>query len=1002
MHKNKNNKISLKANEKIDNSLKMLLIIFLSVIIFYPPFFQGLFFEKQILPTGILIFSAFLAFWFYVFYKRDLELFKSSIEYVILGFPFLYLISVIYAVHTRSAILEWLKYIMYFAVFFMVTVLTDNLRTRIVFLWVIVASATGVSIIGLDSANGGILVRALNKLMKALGAQEDTFFGLFVDDRINSTLQYPNALAAYVMSVFFIVIGFLMIQEKWWQRALSGIFVFILLSTYFLTRSRGAFIVGCLSVFIYILATSKKDRLKTFIYVVLLSIPALLFTLFINSYLSADSFSFYVFIFFMIGLLASGFFAIIAEPVKNLVMKVNGKIYLIIFSVGIIVAILSIIYVMNQSAPIELSNYSMEEISHKELIKEFPLKSNKEYILSFDAQARMEKEQPFAFILQIYTKNENDILFSNRTLIHNEIFMGTGQVEHKQITFSLPDDSKLVSIVFINQYSGTGVILDNARIIDAESGRLVKKIILKNKYNIDSVFSRFQNSSQMASIISRMVFYKDGFRMVKDRWLLGGGGGAWTYLYRQYQSYNYQSSQAHNYPLQLMIETGVIGLLLLLFFVATVIFTYIRYYRKVKCYNQETHEVLKEEMQTKKNLTPAVITSAATLLMHSAIDFDFSETAVFLLFWELIAIYNRNIRDFLTIKETWIMREYDSIIRQKKKPKILKNRFITTVIVLITIISLYLTSSFSLAKNFAHQSFMALQTEDLEKSINYMEKAIVLDKFNEEYVIGYKPIANRSNLMYGLADLLFIKNNIMFRQEQSKQEITQKELQLYQQQISKLNENIKRVQKRADNNLFLTINLASYYFKLGNPEEGMAYLNKAISLFPYEPALWYSKVNVYYQYISQYLKTNDHEDVQNYINLSMSVIDDAIQTNKENMNPFLFNKETVNLYEKIDYIRKNLDRVSGNVDIIVHNSLFDLDINLDNFPDQWYVYNPELVSAFVDEGRLHIKASGRSCISARYPVSFEKGKTYKIFVKIDKPIDYLGFHVVGITKDVIP
>ena len=134
----------------------------------------------------------------------------------------------------------------------------------------------------------------------------------------------------------------------------------------------------------------------------------------------------------------------------------------------------------------------------------------------------------------------------------------------------------------------------------------------------------------------------------------------------------------------------------------------------------------------------------------------------------------------------------------------------------------------------------------------------------------------------------------------------------------------------------------------------------------------------------------------------MSVIDDAIQTNKENMNPFLFNKETVNLYEKIDYIRKNLDRVSGNVDIIVHNSLFDLDINLDNFPDQWYVYNPELVSAFVDEGRLHIKASGRSCISARYPVSFEKGKTYKIFVKIDKPIDYLGFHVVGITKDVIP
>ena len=62
-------------------------------------------------------------------------------------------------------------------------------------------------------------------------------------------------------------------------------------------------------------------------------------------------------------------------------------------------------------------------------------------------------------------------------------------------------------------------------------------------------------------------------------------------------------------------------------------------------------------------------------------------------------------------------------------------------------------------------------------------------------LLGINQLLIDSNLMYGLADLLFIKNNIMFRQEQSKQEITQKELQLYQQQISKLNENIKRVQK---------------------------------------------------------------------------------------------------------------------------------------------------------------------------------------------------------------
>ncbi len=1002
MHKYQNKKLGLKANENIINGLKIFLIVILSVIVFYPPYFQGLFFEKQILPAGILILLLFLIFWFYIFYKGNFDLFKSSIEYVTLGFSFLYLISAFFAVHTRSAIIEWIKYIMYFAVFYMITVLADKLRTRIVFLWVIIASAIGVSIIGLDSANGGILVRALNKLLITLGARGDTFFGLFVDDRINSTLQYPNALATYVMAVFFIVIGFLTIQKKWWQKALSGILAFILLSTFFLTRSRGALIVGCISVFIFILVNPKGNRLKAFTHVVLISIPSLLLVLFINSFLSADSFSFYAFISLIIGLLASGFFAVIAEPVKNLVQKVNGKVYLIIFSVGFILAVTCIIYVMNQSVPIELSNYTMEEISHKELTKEFSLKPNKEYIISFNAQVKMEKEQPFAYILQIFTKNKNDILFSNRTLLYNKLFMGTEQEEHKQITFFVPKDSQLVSIVFINQYSGTGVILDNAKIIDVESGKLVKKIILKNKYNLDNAFSRFLNKSQLASSISRMIFYRDGIKIFGDRWLLGGGGGAWSYLYRQYQSYNYQSSQAHNYPLQLVIETGIVGILLLLFFVTTVLISYIRYYKKAKCFIQDTQAILYDDVQINKFLTPAIITSTATLLMHSAIDFDFSETAIFLLFWELIAIYNRNIRDFLTAKETWIIGGYDVKMPQKKKPKKMKNQFLTTVIVLLTIISLCLTSSLLIAAHSAQKSFLALREEDLEKSINNMEQAIALDKFNEEYVIGYKPIANRPDLMYGLADILLIKNDTMLIKEQSKQEVTQKELLLFQQQISKLNENIMRVEKKADNNLYLTMNLASYCFKLGNTEEGMEYLNKAISLFPYEPSLWHSKVNVYFQYLCQYLNNNDYENVQKYINLSMGVIDEAIQTNKENMNPFLFNKETINLYEKIRYIQNNLNRENRNVNTIVHNSMFDLDINQDNFPDQWYVYNPEIMSAFVEDGCLHINTSGRSCISARYPVSLKEGKAYEILIKLDKPIDYLGFHVVGITKDVIP
>ena len=64
----------------------------------------------------------------------------------------------------------------------------------------------------------------------------------------------------------------------------------------------------------------------------------------------------------------------------------------------------------------------------------------------------------------------------------------------------------------------------------------------------------------------------DGFR---GRWW------AWNYLYRQYQSYNYASSQAHNYPLQLGIETGILGIIILLGLVIVLIVAYYKYCKKI-------------------------------------------------------------------------------------------------------------------------------------------------------------------------------------------------------------------------------------------------------------------------------------------------------------------------------------------------------------------------------------------------------------------------------------
>lgn len=985
------------ANSNKLKALRTFILTALSLVLFYPPYLQGLFFEKDLLPTEIYVFALFIIFLVYKGLRKERVSINTPIEYTSIGFIVVYLVSLLVAVHTRSAIAEVIKYCMYFAVFYMVSDLADSLNQKILILLTLIVSAVGVSIIGLDSAMGGKLVSFLNKLFGSFGVEGNLFFGLFVDNRINSTLQYPNALAAYVIAVFFVVITLLLLYKKWWQRAIYGSLAYILMITFLLTRSRGALVVAFLSVLFYVFVNPKGSRLISFIFIILISIPSFGVALLISPLLSVNEFSIIAFIMLFVGILLSGFLAVIAETIENLVKRINAKVCLIIFSGIVAIGMATFIYMMNQSVPVELSNYTSEEIVYREIAKDIALNDGKEYILSYDVQAKREQDQPYAYVLQIYAKNKSDILFNNSKIIHTESFMETDQVEQKQISFFMPQGTEIVSIVFINQYPGTGVILETAKIIDAESGRLVKKIMFKNKYNLDDFFFRFQNYSQQASLISRMVFYKDGFKIYKDRWLLGGGGGAWSYLYRQYQSYNYQSSQAHNYPLQLAIETGIIGVLLLIFFVLIVVFTYIRYQRKVNSFcDKEIHE--NQEIGIIKLINPAVITASATLLMHSLIDFDFSEAAIFLLFWEMLAIYNRNIRDILNDNELMYFR---SAKKLKKKQENIINRFAVIFIILVAILALYFTSSFTLAAHSARQAFSALQKNDLEGSIENMERAVELDKYNEEYVIGYKPIPNRPDLMFGLADLLILKNDELVSKEQTNQSISQKELVKYQNQISNLNSRLLNIEKTAENNLFLNINLAGYYLKTGKPEKGMSYLDKAISMFPFEPTLWNAKVNVYYQYIVRYYNDKDYENVQKYISLAMDVIGEATATNKTNLNPFLFPKETVSIYEKIRILQNGIEEDIQDINQVVHISLFDLDINQDNLPDQWYVYNPDKLSAFAEEGRLYISASGRGCISARYPLSFSNRKTYKAVVKMEKPIDFLGIHVVGVTADVI-
>lgn len=159
------------------------------------------------------------------------------------------------------------------------------------------------------------------------------------------------------------------------------------------------------------------------------------------------------------------------------------------------------------------------------------------------------------------------------------------------------------------------------------------------------LLDRFFNADT-GSTSGRTDFYRDGFRAIKDYWLLGGGGGAWNSIYRSYQSYAYSSTEAHNMLLQVWLETGLLGILGYLFVLIAAIKTYI------DC-RKSNYSILSVVI---------LLSTIIYALAHSMIDFNFSYFSIPLIVFTLLGALNgisniktESIKSFKLKMPVWIM-----------------------------------------------------------------------------------------------------------------------------------------------------------------------------------------------------------------------------------------------------------------------------------------------------------------------------------------------------------
>lgn len=918
------------------NLLRVVVFIALLLIVFYPPYLRGLFFEAEQTVTAIFIFILFLVFWIYKYINRDGRFLRTPLDYASFGFIIVYTISLFTAVGLRYAIIEWLKYCMYFAVFFMLSELTANYRSKLPVLWTIIASGAGVSLIGIDGAAGGHGSAVLNNVFKFLGAGHEVFFDLFRYNRIYSTLQYPNTLAAYLMAVYFVSLAVILTVPKLWQKALAGAASFVVLITFVFTLSRGAYLILPFAAVIFLIFLPKGTRVRGVAFaaasVLATGIVSVKFAAYVNSPAGNEL---KMWILAAGGIVVSAGLTLLSAVTVKWLEKVHWKVYAAIAAVFAVMVAAGTIYALNATVPLQLQHPAGQKQGVLSSVKSVVLKPEMDVKLVLDVNASMEKDQPNAFSVTILSRSENNILFGGNSTVTSYSDKGTNGVEKREISFKVPADSKVIDFKFANTYEGTGAIFDHAVLVDGITGKTIESIPLKYRYLPEMITSRLDELQVSQSALLRNIFYRDGLKIFKDRWLTGGGGGAWKLLYSSYQSYYYQSTQAHTHFLQVSVETGILGLIVFCFLIFSLVIVVLLIFRRTRA----------EDRPNERMVQAGLATAIAVLLAHSFMDFDFTYLSVFLLFWELAALLNADYRNLLETaaddKKSVMSAVYKVLKPSRVNPAVLC--VITGVILLIPVL-------FITAGSYSGVVSQAVKQKDLNKAIANLRTAASLDPFKPEYRVDY-------------ANLLVRKKGVT------------------QTEVEEANRQIKTAEDLGKYDLKLLPNIGSYYLVTQDYENGLRIFDRQVELGPYNTVNWQKKTDAYFNTTMGYFSKNDNATAKTYIDQALAIAEEAAEVNKNNMNPFVFNTQTSTMLEWLKYIKDKID-VEKKIDIgkIAFYLLPDMDVNSDGIPDQWTKGNQENIAIRQENGGMTVEntdAKKQGYIESR-ELSLLAGKNYKI------------------------
>ncbi|NLM13143.1 MAG: hypothetical protein GX209_05315, partial [Epulopiscium sp.] len=318
------------------------------------------------------------------------------------------------------------------------------------------------------------------------------------------------------------------------------------------------------------------------------------------------------------------------------------------------------------------------------------------------------------------------------------------------------------------------------------------------------------------------------------------------------QSYFYGSSEAHSLPLQFWLETGLIGIIVFVFFIVAL---FVLYFKNRKSENGVELTVL---------LIPVLM-----LLSHSIVDFNFSYVSLPLMSFALIGCMGG-----------------------LKKKEDLSFSVTAWMPLVLGVVFIIFPISWQIGRNYAVKATAIMKQENLKANdvldaVEYMEKAVDFNGWNADYMVreGYP---QDGDLLY---DLNTLYQQLYSLVEQNDPEqigiVVQKQAAIYQ-----------KAYKLEPYNPYIAMQFAQIVLQNGNIEEGLAVVEKAWTLNPMFEGRYQELAQAYLAVGEFYINQGNKEAAKPYLERVLQVEKDLEETNKIALEKVEMTEKTKEYIEK--------------------------------------------------------------------------------------------------------